>query len=104
MAWIALVAAGLCEVLGVLALKSITTYRNWLSYVFFVAAYGSSFSLLMLAMSDISMGTAYAVWTGIGAVGSTLLGMFAFGEPKDWRRGFFIALIIVSAVGLKWAT
>ena len=52
-------------------------------------------------MKTIPMGTVYAVWTGIGTVGATLLGMFMYGEPRDWRRIFCIALIIASAVGLK---
>lgn len=101
MAWFALLFAGLSEILGVLALKSVTKYRNLLSYLFFIFAYACSFSLLTFAMTEISMGTAYAIWTGIGGVGSALLGMFAFGEAKDWRRLIFIFLILASAVGLK---
>jgi paired small multidrug resistance pump len=102
MAWAALIAAGLCEVLGVLAIKRVTEYRIWTSHLFLVSAYGTSFSLLTIAMTHISMGTAYAVWTGIGTAGSILLGMFVFGEPKEWKRVFFIGLILASAVGLKW--
>ena len=55
-------------------------------------------------MAFISMGTAYAIWTGMGTAGSTLLGMFVFGEPKEARRIFFIALILASAIGLKIIT
>ncbi|WNC16289.1 multidrug efflux SMR transporter [Brevibacillus brevis] len=102
MEWIALFIAGLCEVLGVFAIKRVTEHRSLLSYLLLVVAFGASFSLLMFAMTRISMGTAYAVWTGIGTVGSAVLGMFAFGEPKEWRRLLFICLILVSAVGLKW--
>ena len=104
MEWIALIAAGLCEVLGVIALRRVTLHRNLGSYVFFSFSLGSSFLLLTYAMSFISMGTAYAIWTGMGTAGSTLLGMFAFGEPKEWRRMFFIALILASAIGLKIMT
>lgn len=60
-----------------------------------------SFSLLSYAMQSLSMGTAYAVWTGIGTVGSTIVGMFIFGEPKEAKRVLFIAMILCSAVGLK---
>ncbi|MGZ9586350.1 DMT family transporter [Paenibacillus marinisediminis] len=101
MAWIALIIAGLCEVLGVLAIKRVTLYHNWQSYLFLSVSFLSSFSLLSYAMGQIPMGTAYAIWTGIGTIGSTLLGMFAFGEPKEGKRVFFIALILASVIGLK---
>lgn len=104
MEWIALIAAGLCEVLGVIALRRVTLNRSLGSYVFLACSLGSSFLLLTYAMKFISMGTAYAIWTGMGTAGSTLLGMFAFGEPKEWRRMFFIALILASAIGLKIMT
>ncbi|MFC6228624.1 DMT family transporter [Paenibacillus allorhizosphaerae] len=102
MAWVALIAAGLCEMLGVVAIKRVTTYRHWTSYLFLVIAFGLSFSLLTFAMSEISMGTAYAIWTGIGTVSSALLGMIAFGEPRERKRIAYIGLIIASTVGLKW--
>nr|BBH86910.1 QacE family quaternary ammonium compound efflux SMR transporter [Thermosporothrix sp. COM3] len=101
MAWVALLAAGLCEVLGVLASRRVLNYRHWTSYLLVTLAFGSSFVLLSLAMTGISMGTAYAVWTGLGTCGSTILGMFAFHEPKEWRRICCISLILASAIGLK---
>lgn len=101
MAWIALIAAGLCEVLGVLALKRVLNNRHWTSYVFVAMAFFTSFSLLSYSMTELSMGTAYAIWTGIGTAGSTLLGMFVFGEPKEWRRIASIAVIVASVIGLK---
>ncbi|QBD78357.1 multidrug efflux SMR transporter [Ktedonosporobacter rubrisoli] len=101
MTWIALIAAGLCEVLGVLAIKRVTERRHWSSYLLVALVYGTSFSLLSLAMTQISMGTSYAIWTGIGTVGSTLLGMLAFGEPREWKRLLFIGLIVISTVSLK---
>ncbi|MFF3923017.1 DMT family transporter [Paenibacillus lactis] len=104
MEWIALVGAGLCEVLGVIALRRVTLNRTLGSYLFLAIALGSSFLLLTLSMTKISMGTAYAIWTGMGTAGSTLLGMFAFGEPKEGRRLVFIGLILVSAIGLKMLT
>ncbi|MGG4446527.1 multidrug efflux SMR transporter [Brevibacillus sp. HB1.2] len=102
MEWMALLTAGLCEVLGVLAIKHVAKRSGWGSWLLLVVAFTASFSLLMFAMTRISMGTAYAVWTGIGTVGSTILGMFAFGEPKEWIRILFISLVLVSAIGLKW--
>lgn len=104
MAWIALVLAGGCEVLGVLAIKQITRRKNLLSYLSLIAAFGMSFSLLSYAMSYISMGTAYAVWTGIGTAGSAILGMLAFNESREWKRFLFISMIITAAVGLKVLT
>ncbi|ANA78525.1 QacE family quaternary ammonium compound efflux SMR transporter [Paenibacillus glucanolyticus] len=104
MEWIALIAAGLCEVLGVIALRRVALFRSFGSYLFLTCSLGSSFLLLTYAMNFISMGTAYAIWTGMGTAGSTLLGMFAFGEPKEWRRVFFISLILASVIGLKMIT
>ena len=102
MAWVALVAAGLSELFVVLAIKRVTEHRRKVaSYAFLLAALGTSFWLLKLAMLEISMGTAYAVWTGIGTMGSTVLGMLAFGEPREWKRVFYIGVILASAVGLK---
>lgn len=101
MAWIALFIAGGCEVLGVLAINRVNHNKNILSYLFLAAAFGMSFFLLSYAMNTISMGTAYAVWTGIGTAGSAVLGMLVFGESREWKRFLFISMILVSAVGLK---
>ncbi|MFE5318972.1 DMT family transporter [Paenibacillus sp. NPDC056579] len=102
MAWIILISAGLCEVAGVIAMKRVTVRRDGSSYLLMALAYIASFSLLTLAMTDISMGTSYAIWTGIGSVGSAAAGMIAFGEAKDYRRIACMALILVSVIGLKW--
>jgi paired small multidrug resistance pump len=104
MAWIALVLAGACEVLGVLAIKMVTRKKNLLSYLFLAVAFGTSFSLLSYAMTVIPMGTAYAIWTGIGTAGSAILGMLAFGESREWKRFLFISMILTAAVGLKLLT
>ncbi len=102
MAWVALVAAGLSELFVVLAIKRVADNRRKLTaYVFLIAALGTSFYLLKLAMLDISMGTAYAVWTGIGTIGSAVLGMLAFGESRSVKRLFYIGLILASTIGLK---
>ncbi|GIO33087.1 MULTISPECIES: DMT family transporter [Paenibacillus] len=101
MAWAAILLAGVCEIFGVIGIKGVTQKKGWTAYLLLFAAFVASFSLLSFAMNTLPMGTAYAVWTGIGTVGSTLVGMFVFGEPKEWRRMLFIAMILGSAVGLK---
>ncbi|RKI99581.1 QacE family quaternary ammonium compound efflux SMR transporter, partial [Butyricicoccus sp. 1XD8-22] len=53
------------------------------------------------SMDSIPMGTAYAIWTGIGVVGGTLVGMMFYGESKDWKRILFISIILMAAIGLK---
>lgn len=94
--------AGICEVIGVLAIKHVTENKSWKSYLYIVITFGTSFSLLTYAMTEISMGTSYAIWTGIGTTGGTLLGMFYFGESREKRRIFCISVILLSAIGLKF--
>ncbi len=102
MEWIILILAGLGEVVGVMGLNLWNTRRNAASLALLAAGFAASFLLLSLAMRDISMGTAYAIWTGIGTVGATLVGMLVYGESRQWRRIFFLALVVGSAVGLKF--
>ncbi|MBD1380752.1 DMT family transporter [Metabacillus arenae] len=101
MNWIFLIAAGLFEVVGVTAMNRIHRDKSLSSYLLLAGGFGLSFLFLSLAMLGISMGTAYSIWTGIGTVGSTLLGIFVYGEAKDWRRILFISMIIAATVGLK---
>ncbi|PYI55744.1 DMT family transporter [Paenibacillus flagellatus] len=101
MDWLALVLAGLCEVAGVSGINQWNRNRSIGSYAIMIGGFGLSFVLLSYAMSTLSMGTAYAVWTGIGTVGGALLGMLVYDESKDWRRMVFISMVIVAAVGLK---
>jgi len=101
MAWLLLLLAGLLEVVGVVILNEITrTKRKWL-VILLAIAFICSFSTLKLAMNDIPMGTAYAIWSGIGTAGGTLVGMMFYNESTNAKRIFFIALIILSIVGLK---
>lgn len=102
MEWIILILAGLGEVVGVMGLNLWNTRRNAASLALLAAGFTASFLLLSLAMRDISMGTAYAIWTGIGTVGATLVGMLVYGESRQRRRIFFLALVVCSAVGLKF--
>ncbi|MEQ7054143.1 DMT family transporter [Paenibacillus alvei] len=101
MAWISLIAAGLCEMLGVAMISKLNKDRNWQSFVFMAAAFSASFICLSIAMKSLPMGTAYAIWTGIGASGGAILGMLFYGESRDWKRILFISLVLGAAIGLK---
>lgn len=101
MAWISLLLAGICEMFGVTMINSFHKNRNWQSFSLLVLGFSASFLFLSFAMKTLPMGTAYAVWTGIGAAGGALLGMTLYGESKDWKRLFFIALVLSAAIGLK---
>ncbi|WP_246629342.1 DMT family transporter [Mesobacillus maritimus] len=101
MAWVSLVIAGLCEMAGVAMMNQYTHDRKLRSLLLLILAFGASFSFLSLAMETLPMGTAYAIWTGIGASGGAVIGMLFYGESKDWKRILFIAIVLSAAVGLK---
>ena len=104
MNWITLIFAGLCEVGFTFCLgksKGLDGLGWWLWIGGFVFFYILSMLLLMRATRTIPVGTAYPVWTGIGAVGSVLVGIFFFHEPATFWRLFFITTLIASIVGLK---
>ncbi|WP_127535898.1 DMT family transporter [Paenibacillus illinoisensis] len=101
MSWIFLIMAGLFEMMGVLMINKWNKDRNLISILLLVAGFGLSFWLLSLAMKTLPMGTAYAVWTGIGASGGAILGMIFYGESRNALRILFIAMVLGSAVGLK---
>lgn len=96
MSWIYLVLAGLFEMSGVVMINRYHQYRNWLSLLLLVAGFGGSFVFLALAMKTLPMGTAYAIWTGIGASGGAILGILLYREPRDWKRLLFITIILMS--------
>ncbi|TWT08233.1 multidrug efflux SMR transporter [Planococcus sp. CPCC 101016] len=98
--WFALIVAGVFEVIGVMNVKRLADKQKN-ALVFMIVFFGISFLLLSYAMKEIPMGMAYAIWTGIGTVGSALMGMYLFGEPRSWTRLTCIAVILASAVGLK---
>nr|WP_186759870.1 multidrug efflux SMR transporter [Planococcus sp. CPCC 101016] len=100
MYWFALIVAGVFEVIGVMNVKRLADKQKN-ALVFMIVFFGISFLLLSYAMKEIPMGMAYAIWTGIGTVGSALMGMYLFGEPRSWTRLTCIAVILASAVGLK---
>nr|WP_173380445.1 multidrug efflux SMR transporter [Halobacillus halophilus] len=101
MAWIFLLIAGASEVIGITGLNLILRNKNVLSFLVLLVGMVSSFGFLSFAMQSLPMGTAYAIWTGIGTVGSVLVGILFFGESKNWLRIVFMAMVLSAAVGLK---
>ncbi len=101
MGWVYLCAAGLFECGWAIGLKYSDGFTKLWPSVWTITAMIVSFQLLALAMRTIPIGTAYAIWTGIGAVGVALLGMVLFGESKDIGRLLSIVLIVAGIVGLK---
>ena len=104
MAWIILVAAGLLEIGWAIGLKYTEGFTRLGPTVATVAAMVVSMTLLGLAVRTLPVGTAYAVWPGIGTVGTVLLGIFLFGESAEPMRLFFIAMIVAGIAGLKLVT
>ncbi|GAA4101713.1 DMT family transporter [Nonomuraea soli] len=103
MAWIFLVAAGLFEVAMAYSLKMSSGFSQlWWTVSFLVFAV-TSFGLLAYALKSLEVGTAYAVWTGIGAVGTATLGMIALGDDFSAVKVGSIALILIGVVGLNLA-
>lgn len=101
MAWTQLILAGLLEIVWAIGLKYTDGFtRLWPSVVTLVAMC-LSFSLLSNAIKHIPIGTAYAVWTGIGAVGVAIVGMILLGEPRSLLRFGCILIIVLGIVGLK---
>ncbi len=101
MAWVALVVAGLCEMMGVFMISKYNEAKRVKNLMLLIFAFTLSFAGLAFAMETLPMGTAYAIWTGIGAAGGALLGMMFFKESKDWRRVVCIVLVLGAAIFLK---
>ncbi|GAA1757408.1 multidrug efflux SMR transporter [Nonomuraea bangladeshensis] len=103
MAWLLIIAAGLFEVVMAYSLKLTNGFSAlWPSVAFGVSAV-LSFGLLAMALKNLEVGTAYAVWTGIGAVGTATLGMIALGEDTSPLKLISIGLILLGVVGLNLA-
>ena len=101
MAWLILVVAGLFEIGWAIGLKYTEGFTRLWPSVGTVTAMVVSVGLLGLAMRTLPVGTAYAVWTGIGAMGTVILGMLLFGEPATVLRLVCVGLILAGIVGLK---
>ncbi len=108
--WIILIIGGLFESVFAMSLgkmQQTTGKEMWLWFASFIVCVGLSMFLLYKSMGDphpIPTGTAYAVWAGIGAVGTVLLGIFVFHEPVTFWRMFFLSLLVFSIVGLQITT
>lgn len=99
--WITLVIAGLLEVCWALSLKATQGFTKLWPSVFFVVTLVGSMILLALAVKQLPVGTAYAVWVGVGAAGAAILSVFLYHEPMTFWRAFFLILLIGSIIGLK---
>ena len=104
MAWVVLFVAGLLEIGWAVGLKYTEGFTRLWPTVGTAAALIASMALLGLALRTLPLGTAYAVWTGIGTVGTAVLGIVLFREPVTAMRLVFIALIVAGILGLKLAT
>ena len=101
MKWLALIIAGLFEVGWALGLKYSQGFTKLVPSIFTIAGMIASFYFLSLALKSLPLGTAYAIWTGIGTVGTVILGITLFKEPIDIIRLICIGLIIIGIIGLK---
>lgn len=104
MSWIYLVVAGLLEICWAIGLKYTEGFtRFWASLFTLITLAGSVF-LLAKAAQELPIGTAYAVWVGIGAFGAAVLGVLLFNESISMARSFFLCALLVSILGLKFTT
>ena len=101
MSWIFLILAGCVEILGIIAMKQLILTGKKIFILALALIFMASFGLLSQAMQEISMATAYAIWTGIGAGGCVIVGILFFKEGKSFLKLLFLSFIIVSSIGLK---
>src|SRR5699024_5745624 len=101
MAWFYLVVASLGEIFGVACINMYLRRKSWFWLLGIVVTFTFGFVFLRLAMNEIPLGTAYAVWTGLGATGAVLMGILIFKESASFLRILFLTCIIFGAVGLK---
>lgn len=101
MAWVYLVVAGLLEIGWAVGLKYTEGWTKLRPSVLTAAMMIASFYFLSLALKTLPIGTAYAIWTGIGAVGAAILGILIFGEARDVSRILCVLLIVAGIIGLK---
>lgn len=104
MAWLILFVAGLFEIGWAIGLKYTDGFTRLVPSVLTVVAMAVSVILLGVALKTLPVGTAYAVWTGVGAVGTAILGIYLFGDPATTARLTSIGLIVAGIVGLKLVT
>lgn len=104
MSWVILILAGILEVIGVNGIQKYTKGNTVSGIIFIVFGFSISLFLLGIAMESIPLGVAYAVWIGMGTVGSAVVGMAFYNDSKDIKRIVFLALIIIAVVGLRVVT
>ncbi|MCH7369773.1 MULTISPECIES: quaternary ammonium compound efflux SMR transporter SugE [Aeromonas] len=102
MPWLLLLLAGLFEVAWAIGLKYTDGFSRPLPTLLTLSAMGVSVVLLAMAVKQLPLGTAYAVWTGIGAVGTVLMGIWLFNEPATLARVLCLTLIVGGILGLKF--
>lgn len=101
MSWIYLLLAGMLEIAGVVGVKKVSEKASWTGYFMLIGGFIISLSLLQLALEEIPLSIAYAIWTGIGTLGATIIGIFYHNEAKNSMRLFCIFGIIVTIIGLR---
>lgn len=101
MAWVVLVFAGLLEIGWSVGLKYTAGFTRPLATILTATSMVASLALLGVAVRELPLGSAYAVWTGIGILGTAAAGIILFGEPANFTRLFCIGLIVAGVVGLK---
>lgn len=101
MAWIHLIIAGFLEIFWAISLKYTDGFSRLWPSVLTIAGMIASFYFLAQALKTIPVGTGYAIWTGIGAAGTAILGIVLFSEPASWPRLVCIGLIVTGIIGLK---
>ncbi|SMB79480.1 paired small multidrug resistance pump [Desulfonispora thiosulfatigenes DSM 11270] len=102
MAWMYLIIASLGEILGVASINYYLQKKSIARLFLIALIFASGFIFLSLSMRQIAMGTAYAIWTGLGAAGAVLMGIIFFKEPANLKRIIFLGFIITGAIGLKF--
>ncbi|MED1851648.1 multidrug efflux SMR transporter [Brevibacillus borstelensis] len=93
--------ASLADIAAEVGIKKLSIYNHFKGLSAVAGGIMFSFICLTFSMRSLPMGTAYAIWTGIGTVGGALVGMLFFGESKEWRRILFMAMVLAAAIGLK---
>ncbi|MDX2256071.1 MAG: multidrug efflux SMR transporter [Pseudanabaenaceae cyanobacterium bins.39] len=102
MDWINLVIAGLLEAVWANSLKYTEGFTKLVPSLITLASLSASFVLLAESVKTIPVGIAYSIWTGIGVVGTAIVGTLFFGEPHSFVRGFCISLIVMGIIGLRF--
>ena len=104
MNWFILIIAGLFEIAWAIGMKYSNGFSKLYPSIFVMITMSISIYLLSVALKTLPVGSAYAIWTGVGAVGTAILGIVLFGESKELIRLIFISLIVVGIIGLKFVS